>query len=147
MCMSHKVRCTCGRESAEFSMRDEVMAPGVIKALYCPSCGEGLDFSGETMLDDNGWVIEYDMEQAGIYSSRLGLPAGKLTPEFIFDEGYCTWAGYCPGDIRKAAEEKAEIVKMMKTDPKTYVKALMVWGKERAQRLGREGWRKARAAV
>ena len=148
MCMSYKRTCECGSKAAEFTMRDEIMPPDVVKKLYCPSCGGSVSFARESMVNDNGWVIEYDMELAGFYRpSMVGAPEGDLSPEYIFDEGYCSWAGYCPGDLERAAREKAEIVKMMKVDPRAYVEALKGWGHDRAQRLSDEGWRKAKAAV
>lgn len=146
MCMSHKIRCECGKETAEFTMRDEVLAPEVIKKVNCPACASADGHDAHTMLADNGWVIHYDMEVAELFAARMKA-AGKVTPEYIFDEGYCTWAGYCPGDLKQAAIEKEEIVKTMKADPRGYVKKLMDWGQGRARRLSDAGWRKARHAV
>jgi hypothetical protein len=147
MCMSHKITCRCGREAAEFTMRDEIMPPEVVKRLYCPSCAGEVPFAGETMVNDNGWVIEYDMELAGLYLANLGASPEGLNPGYVFDEGYCSWAGYCPGDLERAAREKAEIVKIMKVDPRAYIEAIKDWGHSRARRLSDEGWRKARAAL
>lgn len=147
MCMSHKTRCVCGANSAELTMRDEILAPAVVDRLYCPECARGLEVDGSRMLVDNGWVIEFDIDTAGLYSRKMTRPPDPLTPEYIFDEGYCTWAGYCPGDIEQAATERAEIVKIMKVDPRAYIEELKSWGMERATRLGDEGWRKAKAAV
>lgn len=147
MCQSYKRTCECGSQAAEFTMRDEIMPPDVVKMLYCPSCGSTVEFHDKTMVNDNGWIIEYDMELADFYSSRVGAPAGKLDPGYIFDEGYCSWAGYCPGDMEIAAREKAEIVKLMKVDPRAYIEAIKGWGHDRARRLSEEGWRKARAAL
>jgi len=147
MCTSHKVVCKCGHNSADFTMRDEVLGHEVIRGLYCPECGKGVSVDSATMLDDNGWIIEYDMEVAGFFASRMGAPSGGPTPEFIFDEGWCVWNGYCPGDLEKAYHERQEIVKLMKTDPRAYVKALTEWGAGRARDLSEQGWRKAKAAV
>ncbi len=146
MCVSHKMTCECGSSSAELTMRDEVLGPEVVKGLYCPVCAleDGIDPGG--MLSDNGWVIVFDMEIVKFKSSAMTTAPREITPEFVFDEGYCTWAGYCPGDIASAAEERAEIVKLMKSDPRAYVKALTDWGKNRAARLAAQGWRKARMA-
>lgn len=146
MCVSHRMTCECGASTAELTMRDEVLGPEVVKTLYCPECSAGREIDPGSMLSDNGWVIVFDMELAGFHAPRMAPPPSGLTAEFVFDEGYCTWAGYCPGDIRKAAEERAEIVKLMKVDPKAYVRALTGWGRDRAARLAAQGWRKARAA-
>jgi len=147
MCMSHKTRCACGMNHAELTMRDEVLGPDAVVKLYCPDCAKGVEVDYSRMLVDNGWVIEYDIEIAGLYSMKMTRAPEPLTPEYIFDEGYCTWAGYCPGDIERAAKERAEIVRIMKVDPRAYVEKLKKWGTERAVRLGDEGWRKAKAAV
>jgi len=128
-------------------MRDEILGPEVINGLYCPECSLEADLDPETMLSDNGWVIVYDMEVASFRSGKMTQAPSTLTPEYLFDEGYCTWAGYCPGDLKAAAEEKAEIVKMMKIDPRAYVKAITDWGKKRAEKLSALGWRKAKSAL
>jgi hypothetical protein len=147
MCMSHKMSCSCGATSAELTMRDEILGPEVVSELYCPACSPECEIDPDTMLADNGWVIVFDMEVAAFRSQRMTPQPAKLTPDFIFDEGYCTWAGYCPGDLKRAAEEKAEIVKLMKVNPRAYVKAITSWGKERAVKLSDAGWRKAKAAL
>jgi hypothetical protein len=147
MCQSYKRTCECGSQAAEFTMRDEIMPPDVVKMLYCPSCGSTVEFQDKTMVNDNGWIIEYDMELAEFYSHQLGASPEAFCPDYIFDEGYCSWAGYCPGDMERAALEKAEIVKMMKVDPKAYIGAIKDWGHDRARRLAEEGWRKATAAL
>jgi len=128
-------------------MRDEILGPEVVSELYCPECSLERDIDPDTMLVDNGWVIVFEMEIAAFRSVKMTPAPSNLTPDFIFDEGYCTWAGYCPGDLKTAAEEKAEIVKLMKVDPKAYVKAITSWGKERAVKLSEAGWRKAKAAL
>lgn len=147
MCMSHRVTCRCGERSADLTMRDGIVGPEVVRAIYCPGCARDSELDPATMLDDNGWRIVFDMGIAEGRANRMPRGAGRLTPEFLFDEGYCTWVGYCPGDMARAAGEKAEIVKLMKVDPKAYVKAFTNWAKDRVARLSAEGWRKARAAA
>lgn len=147
MCMSHKKVCECGNNHAELTMRDEILGPNVVLKVYCPECSKDAKTDAASVLSDNGWAIEFDIEAAEMASMKMINPPGTLTPEYIFDEGYCTWAGYCPGDIERAAVERAEIVKLMKVDPKAYIDKIKKWGIERAEKLGREGWRKAKAAV
>ena len=71
MCMEHSIICKCGSREASFNFKNEIMPPEVIEGLYCPDCSKDLEIEQELMLHDNGWVIEYDMEVAGLYSNRL----------------------------------------------------------------------------
>ena len=97
------------------------------------------------MIADNGWVIDYDMEIARfIASSRL--PRHGMTPEFLFDEGYCTWKGVYPGDVEDSATEKAELLKLCSEDRQKYVLEFRKWAIGRMARLAQAGWRKAREA-
>jgi len=93
------------------------------------------------MLYDNGWIIEYDMDIAQFIGKNL--PDTHITPEFLFDEGYCTWRGTYPTDHLDSVREREEIIKLAKTDPKRYFKEIKRWGIERMERLAAEGWRKA----
>jgi hypothetical protein len=68
---------------------------------------------------------------------------GALSPEFLFDEGYCTWRGVYPNDHIDSAREREELLKLAKTDKKRYFDELRTWGNRRMERLAREGWRKA----
>ncbi len=144
MCMDHSVVCKCGRRDASFNFRNEVMPPETIEALYCPECSEGTLFDHKTMIVDNGWLIKYDMEVAGLYSSRL--PASekeKLSPELLFDEGYITWRGVYPGDHIDSAREREELATLAKVNPKKYFTEMKTWAIERMTRLKDDGWRKA----
>lgn len=141
MCIDHKMICSCGRNTASFNFRDNLMPVEVVAGLYCPNCSEGLKMDDATMLNDNGWVIRYDMEVAGFISRSL--PVSEITPAFIFDEGYCTWRGVYPTDHIDSVREREELVKLAKINPKKYLDEFRKWGLERMERLAREGWRKA----
>ncbi len=146
MCMEYSMRCSCGGREASFNFRDEIMPPEVISRLYCPNCSGEIGFNPETMLADNGWVIEYDMEVAKFSALKTPhLLKKELTPEVLFDEGYATWRGIYPGDHIDSAREREEIVAMAKSDPKAYIERIKNWGVERMERLRKEGWRKANA--
>jgi len=93
------------------------------------------------MIYDNGWIIEYDMDIAGVMGQNL--PSGEITPAFIFDEGFCTWRGIYPSDHIDSVREREEIVKLAKTDPKRYFREIKEWGLKRMERLAADGWRKA----
>ena len=144
MCMDHSVVCRCGREEASFNFKNEVMPPETIETLYCPYCSEGIAIDGGTMINDNGWVIHYDMDVAGLYSNRLpGAHKEHLSPELIFDERYVTWRGVYPGDHIDSKNEREALGVMAKSDPKKYFNEIKTWGIDRMVRLKEEGWRKA----
>ncbi len=144
MCVDHRVICKCATNSVSFNFRDNVMPENVIRALYCPRCSSDLAFDPESMVRDNTWVIDYDMEVAEFMKPKL--PAARITPEFIFDKGYATWRGVYPGDEVDSAREREEIVKLAKTDPKRYFTEFKTWAVTRMERLKSEGWRKANEA-
>ncbi len=144
MCMEYSMSCECGSRRASFNFRDEIMPPEVISRLYCPDCSGEINIDSSSMIADNGWVIEYDMEIAEFASLKTPRLAGtSLTPETLFDEGLATWRGIYPGDHIDSALEREEIVRMAKTDPKGYIERIKSWGIERMERLRAEGWRKA----
>ncbi len=143
MCIDHKIMCTCRTNAASFNFRDDIFPAEVVSRLYCPNCSVGLDFNPDSMVNDNGWVIEYDMDIAKFMSRRL--PAKEVTPEVIFDQGYCTWRGVSPTDHRDSLKEREELFRLSKIDPRKYLEEIRGWGQNRMRRLQAEGWRKARA--
>jgi hypothetical protein len=99
-------------------------------------------FDPGTMLSDNGWIIEYDMDLARFMMQKIAS-AGEIGPGFLFDEGYCTWKGVYPNDHIDSIREREELVKLAKTDRKKYFEEFRNWGIKRMERLAQEGWRKA----
>src|SRR5574337_880616 len=97
MCIDHSTNCVCGKNHASFHFKDEVLPFEVVTELYCPECSREVLQDPATMLADNGWLIAYNMEVARFLLLKIA-PADKVTPEFIFDEGYCTWRGVTPTD-------------------------------------------------
>ena len=144
MCIDHKMICKCGTHTASFNFRDEVMPVEIVSRLYCPQCASGVTFDAESMLRDNGWIIEYDMDVARFMAHKLSGAA--ITPEYLFDQGYCTWRGVYPTDHIDSVKEREELVKLSKINPKKYLDEIRKWGIERMERLAAEGWRKANAA-
>jgi hypothetical protein len=140
--MDHAKTCSCGRNSASFHFKDDVLPFEVISQLYCPSCSGSVGFNPGTMLPDNGWIIEYDMEIAR-FMGRTLPGSSALNPEYLFDEGYCTWRGVYPADHIDSARERQALADLAKTDPKKYFNELKSWANTRMERLAREGWRKA----
>jgi hypothetical protein len=141
MCVEHKRICECGRNSASFQFRDEIMPEEVLEKLYCPICSSGLHHDEEAMIRDNGWVIKYDMDIVRFMQRKL--PVVRVTPAYLFDEGYCTWDGVYPTDRADSIREREELVQLAKTDKKKYIERFKSWGIDRMARLGKEGWRKA----
>ena len=58
------MRCKCGNQTAGLNFKDELVSAEVLGGLYCPACSGEVKYNPETMLIDNGWIIEYDMDVA-----------------------------------------------------------------------------------
>ncbi len=144
MCMAHEMDCSCGNGTAGFNFKNEIMSGDVIERLYCPICSRDIRFNPETMLADNGWIIEYDMDVARFQAQRIKAEPGDVTPHFIFDGGYCTWRGIYPSDHIDSVAEREEVVKLAKINPRKYLEEIRQWAVKRMERLAKEGWRKAR---
>lgn len=145
MCMAYEKKCSCGSRSASFHFRDNILSEQVVRELYCPSCAPNAAVDPATSVNDNGWIVTYDMDVAqAVAASRV---AGPLTPGLLFDEGYCTWNGVYPGDHLDSVRERESIIALAKTDPLEYLRKLKSWAVERSERLKHEGWRKAQNAA
>lgn len=147
MCMAFRRRCSCSKAYASIHNDGSFMPEEVILNLYCPECGRSVLFDPETMMEDNGWIIEYDMEIANNLASRVGLAHGQVTPEILFDNGYSSWNGYSPNDQEDKAKEKAELISLAGEDRRRYIEEFKVWTSMRLKRLSEEGWRKAKKAM
>ena len=143
MCIDHKMMCRCSTQTASFNFRDEVMPVEVVDRLYCPKCSSDIEFNPDSMLRDNGWIIEYDMDVARFMSHKL--PGAEITPAYLFDQGYCSWRGMYPTDHIDSVKEREDLVKLSKINRKKYLEEIKSWGIERMNRLRQEGWRKADA--
>ncbi len=144
MCMEAAKVCQCGKGRAHFNLRENLLPPDVILKLYCPECSKDVEFDKETMLNDNGWIIVYDMDIARHYLfSSMGIPPEKVTPELIFDEGWATWKGMYPGEEKDRNRELEEIKKFLAQDPKLYFEKFREWANRRIMKMKEEGWRKA----
>lgn len=143
MCVDHRMMCECGKNTASINFRDEIMPPEAIDRLYCPQCSEGVPYRPDSMLRDNGWIIEYDMDVAK-FAGRT-IPVSELTPAYLFDEGYCSWRGVYPNDHEDSRKEREELISLAKVNPKKYLEEFRRWGTTRMERLASEGWRKANA--
>jgi len=144
MCVAVFKKCECGSNTVQFHLRDNLLQPEVITRLFCPSCPGDSAFEQETMLGDNGWVIEYNMVLArnAVVGKQLVDPE-IVTPAYIFDQGFCTWLETYPGEKGEIKEEKDKILEMQKADQQQYLKEIMAWNINRLESLKAEGWRKA----
>ena len=104
----------------------------------------GYPFDPSTMIKDNDWIIEYDMEIAGVFAHKMRARKEELAPDFIFDNGYASWNGYTPNDIKAAAKEKMAMLELARTDKRRYMTEIKSWTENRLKRLADEGWRKAK---
>jgi hypothetical protein len=136
------MKCKCSSKTASFHFKDNIMTEQVIKTLYCPNCSSDINVNPEKMIVDNGWVIEYDMDIAKLMGQKISNTI--ITPDILFDEGYCTWNGVYPGDHMHSVKEREDITALAKSNPSMYLNRIRAWAKERAERLKNEGWRKAK---
>jgi hypothetical protein len=147
VCKEVKKTCQCGQKTAQFHLRDNILSREVIGTLYCPQCTVEVELNPETMLADNGWIIEYDMELVKFQlTSGLQLDPDVVRPGFIFDSGYACWLEMYPGEKQDIEEERQELLALHKEDPKSYLKKISSWNIARIEKLKEEGWRKAKAA-
>ena len=147
MCVEVRRQCECGSQEVQFHMRDNVMSSEVIDRLYCPSCSAKAEKNNNTMLQDNGWVIEYDMDLARMYAiSKLSMDPATVDPEFIFDSGYVSWRELYPGETEDIAGQREKIISTMKDNPKRYLEEINAWSINRINSLKEAGWRKAQNA-
>jgi hypothetical protein len=145
MCIDIRKTCECGKHHVQFHLRDNVMSREVIVRIFCPSCSTKASTS-ETILNDNGWLIEYDLELARfLAAAKLRIPPDAVDPGFLFDSGYATWQEMYPGEQQDILAERKEIMELLKTDSREYLQQINRWNIARVARLKEEGWRKAQA--
>ena len=123
------------------------MSQEVLTELYCPNCSAEVELNPESMLMDNGWLIEYDMDLAKFMAvSKLMADPDSVRPGFVFDGGWACWQEMYPGEQQDVMDERKEILALQKEDPSRYLKEISAWNINRIERLKAEGWRKAQAA-
>lgn len=145
MCRAVTRECTCGHEMASMHHANSVLPEEAIVAVYCPDCS--VEFNEATMIADNGWTIEYDMDLVRALLPRYGVETDTITPGFIFDEGYSSWNGLTPTDVYDKAMEFNDVVNSTKGDKRAYFETMRTWTLERTSRLAADGWRKAKSAL
>ena len=147
MCMAVHKTCECGANHIQFHMRDNVLPPEVVTRLFCPSCPGESAYDPKSMVADNGWYIEYDMEVAKAFITRRNLVnPDTVQPEYIFDQGYAAWLEMYPGEKQEIKAERDQIMQLLEVDQQKYLREIQKWNVERIDRLKEAGWRKARMA-
>jgi len=147
MCIDVRKTCECGKQTIQFHLRDNVMMPQVIARLLCPSCPGDSSFDSATMLCDNDWIIEYDMDLArGLLAKKLQIDQEEVIPEFIFDNGYACWQEMYPGEKEDIKEDREKIIGLLQQDRNLYLQAMQNWNIERIEQLKSAGWRKVQQA-
>jgi len=147
MCIEVRKTCECGKHQVQFHLRDNIMSNEVIVTLYCPECSKEAEIDRNTMLTDNNWVIEYDIELAQfLAAAKLQLPPDTVNPGFLFDGGYATWQEMYPGEQQDILQERKGIMDLLKSDSREYLRQINSWNIARVERLKADGWRKAQAA-
>lgn len=148
MCMDHSFKCSCGAQEVSITLKNEILPPETLLGIYCPKCSESVNFNPETMVRDNGWVLEYEMEVATLLAAGMPFEHKRnLSPELIFDEDYCSWRGVYPGDHTDSIKEREQILALAKVDPKRYLQEMRTWANTRMEKLRQQGWRKANDRV
>ena len=143
MCMNLRRFCSCGCKSAYLSCRDNLLPAEILVNLYCPECRPG-DLADRTMIEDCGWVLEYDVDRAQAYFRARGMRS-QATPAFIFDAGYLSWQGLAPGDQEVNTRLHQRLAPLIEQDLALYLQSLRSEWVAHVARLKTGGWRKAQA--
>lgn len=143
MCQMFRKECACGQKTAEIFFGKMVLDQSAIAALYCPECSATVDVDKQTMVNDNGWVLELDSDVMKAFAPRMTLEADTVTAEKVFDGEYVTWVGFSPEDNQRRTIERENIMKATAGDTRAQFEALKKWAVEREKKFYEEGWRKA----
>jgi hypothetical protein len=147
MCIDVRKTCECGTHTVQFHLRDNIMSPQVLSRLFCPSCPGNNAFDNESMLLDNDWTIEYDMDIARtMLEQKLQIDPEDVNPGFIFDKSYACWQEMYPGEQKDIKEDRGKIIELLQQDRNVYLHAMQNWNIERIERLKSAGWRKVQQA-
>ena len=142
MCYSYKKVCNCGRKSADIFFGNMVLNEAAITSLYCPKCNDAAVAAEESLVRDNGWVLELDLVLLKEKSPSMGIAPEEVNAGWVFDAGYVTWVGITPDDTETRDRERAELQKLAKVDLLAYYEAIKTWGRDREDRFAEQGWRK-----
>ncbi len=144
MCFNQRRFCECGRNAAFLVFRDNLLPPEILLNLYCPQCGPEVILDNAYMLEDCGWILEYDVERAQAYFDLRGIKA-QATPGYLFDEGFLSWQGLAPGEEEVNAQLHRRLEPLVKENYALYLKSLRTEWTAHVADLKAAGWRKAQA--
>lgn len=145
MCMQQTRTCQCGRHTAYLNFRDNILTPEILVNLYCPQCRSTADWDAACMVEDCGWVLEYDLDGAQVFFRKRGLER-PATPDFLFDEGYLSWQGFSPLDHEVNAALHRRLAPLIQEDLPRYLELLKTEWLAHVVALKAAGWRKAQQA-
>jgi len=147
MCQSYRKECVCSKNTAEIFFGKMVLDEQSVEQVYCPECSQNVEKNSDNKVWDNGWVLVLDMDVVRTHAPVMDISPQEVTADWVFDAGFVTWVGIIPDDYKQKAQERAEILKLAKTDLLVYYQAMKDWGLKREKRFTQEGWRKMRAPV
>jgi hypothetical protein len=143
VCNNHRIACKCGQKQANLLFKNNIFDLSVLNNLFCPDCSRNVNFDGESMLEDNDWILEFDLAIACRRLRRSNIPTADLSPAFIFDQGYATWNGFTPDELDQRLVERKQIIALAEQDMHLYLAAIKRWGSTRVKKFREAGWRKA----
>jgi hypothetical protein len=144
VCSNHRLLCSCGENHANILFKNHILQPMVINKLYCPECSANVQVDFDCMLVDNGWILEFNLALASGFLQRSNISSTKVSPAFIFDNGYASWNGITPNELEQRLTERQKIIALAHQDMRQYLAEIRRWGCERVERFREAGWRKAR---
>ncbi len=147
MCLHQKVKCVCGKEEAYMFHKDSILPEEVLIEIFCPQCSSDVKVDPSSMLYDAGWVIHYDMDVADYFFKQRGISNVELTPEFIFDNEYCSWYGLSPHDIDENMKLTQELAELRAANLPNYMEVFRNKRVEHVKKLSKQGFRKAKNAL
>ncbi len=146
MCLHQTVKCVCGKGKAYMFHRDSILPEEVLIELFCPECSSSVKVDPSCMICDAGWIIHYDMDIASYFLKQRGIQVENLTPEFIFDNDYCSWYGLSPNDIDENTKLTRELAYLKDVSMLDYIEAFKSKRLEQVKKLKSMGFRKAQDA-
>jgi hypothetical protein len=143
MCSNHRVSCSCGEKQANLLFKNHILNLGVLTNIFCPECSRNVNFDAESMLEDNDWILEFDLVLARGCLHRANINTADLSPAFIFDQGYASWNGFTPDELDQRLVERQQIIGLADQDMRLYLAEIKRWGSARVKKFREAGWRKA----
>lgn len=143
MCNNHRLSCNCGQNQANLFFKNNILNPSVLSNIFCPKCSRDVNFVGTYMLEDNKWILEFDLVIASFFLNRANIDTADLSPTFIFDQGYASWNGFTPDELDQRLVERQQILGLADQDMHLYLKEIKRWGSARVKKFCEAGWRKA----